>query len=470
MKLPNSAHTSRPWRIHELTHDFRLEDVWELPGRGGPDDFPRLVQLIASVDPSQGSSRAARTLWAIRWKIGELLGWDRQDAGLGSRVPTLRDRLPADLRDAPPGPDFAALPFTPLYLLDDEFAAEIANQTMHGVMHLGLVPEQAGGHRAQMAVLVKPNGLLGTVYMTAIRPFRHLIVYPALLRGGRRLWERAREPTPARAARMHGMAEAPAAKAVVDEFLTRQREMYAGGDLAAVEELLAPDVVWHVPGTSPIAGDYHGREPVTGYFRRRRALAGGAIRVTRGGEAHHEEALVQLADGRAPLGGQEVTWRTAGVYRVAAGRIAEAWLVPLDQEHFDRVWGATRPAPFVYTQRVRPQECAASTMLGHPRFLEFFEAAFIECWRDRFGQVDASLGPDRRLTVAAVDVRYLAPVRSDDELRIEVALDRLTKRSIQVHYDAFVRDARVAEASSRYVCLDTGSGEPTSFPEGIAGE
>jgi acyl-CoA thioesterase FadM/ketosteroid isomerase-like protein len=266
------------------------------------------------------------------------------------------------------------------------------------------------------------------------------------------------------------MAEAREAKTIVEEFLTRQREMYAGGDLAAVEELLAEDVVWHVPGTSPIAGDYGGREAVTGYYRLRRELAGGAIVVAKGGEAHHEEALVQLADGRAPLGGRDVVWRTAGVYRVADGRIAEAWLVPLDQEHFDRVWAATRPAPFVYIHRARPQECASSTMLGHPRFLEFFEAGFIECWRDRFGQLDASLGPDRRLTVAAVNIRYLAPVRSDDELRIEVALDRLAERSIQVHYDAFVEDALVAEASSRYVCLDTESGEPTSLPDGIAGD
>ena len=266
------------------------------------------------------------------------------------------------------------------------------------------------------------------------------------------------------------MSKAPDAKAVVEEFLTRQREMYAGGDLAPVEELLAEDVVWHVPGTSPIAGDYRGREAVTGYFRLRRELAGGAIRIAKGGEAHHEEALVQLADGRAPLGGREVIWRTAGVYRVADGRIAEAWLVPLDQEHFDRVWAATRAAPFVYMQRVRPQECAASGMLGHPRFLEFFEAAFIECWRDRFGQLDASLGPERTLTVATVNVCYLGPVRSDDELRIEVTLDRLTERLIQVHYDAFVEDARVAEAGSRYVCLDTDSGEPASLPDEITGD
>ena len=157
MRLSNAEHTSRPWRIHGLTRDFRLEDVWELPGVGGPDDFPRLVQLFASLDPSQNSSAAVRTLFAIRWKIGGLLGWDDPDAGLGSRVATLRDRLPTDLRDAPSGPHSDALPFTPLYLTDDEWAAEIANRTVHGVLHLGRIPDQTGGFRAQMAVYVKPG-------------------------------------------------------------------------------------------------------------------------------------------------------------------------------------------------------------------------------------------------------------------------------------------------------------------------
>jgi Protein of unknown function (DUF2867) len=57
-----------------------------------------------------------------------------------------------------------------------------------------------GGYRAQFAVLVKPNGVLGTAYMAAIRPFRHLIVYPPLMREIGREW-RARdgEPTPAHA-------------------------------------------------------------------------------------------------------------------------------------------------------------------------------------------------------------------------------------------------------------------------------
>jgi hypothetical protein len=199
MRLPDSAHTARPWRIHELTRDFRLEDVWQLPWQGGPEDFPRAVQLIASGDLSRSSSRAVRTLSAIRSKLGALLGWDDPDAGVGSRVPTLRDRLPADLRDAP-RPDLGAVPFSSLYLLEDEFAAEIANRTMHGVIHIGWVPDGTGGFRGQMAILVNPNGVLGRAYMVAIRPFRYLIVYPALMRGWERAWRRrVGDPRPAHA-------------------------------------------------------------------------------------------------------------------------------------------------------------------------------------------------------------------------------------------------------------------------------
>jgi hypothetical protein len=188
MRLPTSAHTSRPWRIHALTRDFRLEDVWALPTPGGPDDFPLLVEGLAAGDPAtQSPSRVARALWAVRWKLGELLGWDDDHAGLGSRVPTLRDRLPADLRGTP-RQEFEALPFSPLYLLEDEFAAEIANKTVHGVMHLGWVPDGTGGYRGQLAVLVKPNGLFGNVYMAVIRPFRHLLVYPPMMRELERQW------------------------------------------------------------------------------------------------------------------------------------------------------------------------------------------------------------------------------------------------------------------------------------------
>jgi hypothetical protein len=195
-RLPDSAHTSRPWRIHELTRDFRLEDVWGMRAPGRPDDFAHAVALIAAGDPARGSSPVVRALFALRWKVGALLHWDDAAQRPGAGVATLRDRLPADLRERP-GPEFAGAPFSSLYLLENEFAAEIANRTMHGVLHLGLVPDARGGSRGQMAVLVRPNGSLGIAYMAAIRPFRHLLVYPSLVREFERRWRAAAgHPTP----------------------------------------------------------------------------------------------------------------------------------------------------------------------------------------------------------------------------------------------------------------------------------
>ena len=186
MPLPHAAHLTRPWRIHEIVPDFRLEDVWLLPTPGRADEFPILVEGFASADPAEALSGAARALWSLRWKLGDLFGMDGPSSGLGSRVTTLRERLPDDLRPAA-GPEFETLPFTSLYLTDDEFAAEIANQTMHGVLHLGWVAD-GSGYRGQMAVYVRPNGLLGNAYMASIKPFRYLVVYPQMLRAMELRW------------------------------------------------------------------------------------------------------------------------------------------------------------------------------------------------------------------------------------------------------------------------------------------
>jgi hypothetical protein len=62
------------------------------------------------------------------------------------------------------------------------------------VMHMGWVPDPAGGYRGQMAVLVKPNGWVGRAYMAGIAPFRHLLVYPPLMRGIGQEWQAATRP------------------------------------------------------------------------------------------------------------------------------------------------------------------------------------------------------------------------------------------------------------------------------------
>lgn len=191
MRLPNTAHSSRPWRVHEVTEDFELEDVWELPTPGGPDDLARLVRQMASGDDGRGFSGVLGALLALRWKLGAVFGWDKPGSGVGERVPSLRERLPADLLEAPRGPDLEGVPvpFTSVYQTHDEWVSELSNTTCHAAMHIGWVPDDAGdGYHAQMAVLVKPNGWFGRAYMAAILPFRRALVYPSLLRMIGREW------------------------------------------------------------------------------------------------------------------------------------------------------------------------------------------------------------------------------------------------------------------------------------------
>ncbi|WP_067541236.1 DUF2867 domain-containing protein [Nocardia crassostreae] len=188
MRLPNTEFTSRPWRVHELTPDFEVEDVWALPTPGGPDDLDRLVrQMTGPDDKAIEGNPILRALFALRWKLGALFGWDKPRERVGRRVASLRDRLPADLR-GDRGPDMSDVPFTSVYRTHDEWLAESANRTVHVLLHLGWVSDGTGGYYAQMTGLVRPNGLLGRVYMVGIKPIRYTLVYPALLRGIGREW------------------------------------------------------------------------------------------------------------------------------------------------------------------------------------------------------------------------------------------------------------------------------------------
>jgi ketosteroid isomerase-like protein len=123
-----------------------------------------------------------------------------------------------------------------------------------------------------------------------------------------------------------------------ERFADRQRAMYAGGSSDAVCELLAADVVWHVPGTSAIAGDHRGRDAVMRYFERRRELAGGRMAIVEHAQLAKGDTVVRLADGEVELGGERLHWRTVGVYRMVGEVIAEAWLVPLDLAAFEEIW------------------------------------------------------------------------------------------------------------------------------------
>ena len=211
IRLPNKTHESRPWRIREIARDFTLEDVWALPVYGGTEDFQTLLENLVSFNPANAESLPARVLWRFRDRLGRWFGLGSISAPInsgrdrgarklaipGTNETSLTCRLPGDLRNTAADLAFDVLPFAPLYRTNVEFAAEVSNLTVHGVMHMAWVHQGEGRYQGQMAVYVKPRGPLGRGYMALIKPFRYWVVYPALMRQIEQA-SNARVPRPAR--------------------------------------------------------------------------------------------------------------------------------------------------------------------------------------------------------------------------------------------------------------------------------
>lgn len=197
MRIPNADHEAHDWVIGRIAPDFRLMDVWALPVEGRVEEFDDVLDLVADLDPATSDSRISRLLFDIRFRLGRLLGWD--DVTAERSIPgclevSLRERLPDELRGSADDTDVgaalseAAGGFVPIYRTGEEWAAELSNATVHGVLHVSWVERSAGRYRAELAVYVKPRGWFGEAYLLLIDPFRHLIVYPALTRQVARAW------------------------------------------------------------------------------------------------------------------------------------------------------------------------------------------------------------------------------------------------------------------------------------------
>lgn len=194
-RIDPAEHHRDHWHIHDVANDFQLIDAWALPAAGSLEEFPELVDVFLSIDfADDEGSRATRLLFDIRFKLGALLGWD--DEVLTQPIPgtqdtSLRDRLPVELKESTEGIDDSSTDFQIVYQTETESVLELSNSTVHAAIHLAWVEaeEVAAPYVGQMGIYVKTRGRLGQLYMPAIAPFRHYIVYPALMRRLGPLWQ-----------------------------------------------------------------------------------------------------------------------------------------------------------------------------------------------------------------------------------------------------------------------------------------
>jgi uncharacterized protein len=118
---------------------------------------------------------------------------------------------------------------------------------------------------------------------------------------------------------------------------------FAGGKLDGYWRACADDWVFRVRGCSAIAGDYEGKDGLARLARRREALAGGTFRQEVQDVLANDEHGVVLATCHLERDGRKRAYRTAHVYRIRGGRLAEGREQPEDQRAFDGAWSEARP-------------------------------------------------------------------------------------------------------------------------------
>ena len=125
------------------------------------------------------------------------------------------------------------------------------------------------------------------------------------------------------------------------ELVRRFYSSLLAGNLADAGSLLTEDVVLHVPGRHPLAGDYHGAAGIADFAAATRAVA----------DRSEELQLLDVLSGETLVaayclvtarrqGHDPLQNRTVHLARVENGSIAEIRFHNYDQHAVDAFWGA----------------------------------------------------------------------------------------------------------------------------------
>ena len=126
-----------------------------------------------------------------------------------------------------------------------------------------------------------------------------------------------------------------------DTNVNQLRKVYdalAAGDFDALMGLLDDGVVAHVPGRSPVAGDYVGKEAVGGYVGTLAELSGGTLRFEPHDVTASESHGVGLVRDLAEREGRTLAMNNVHVWAMAGGVLSEIWIYPGDLYAWDEFW------------------------------------------------------------------------------------------------------------------------------------
>jgi ketosteroid isomerase-like protein len=112
--------------------------------------------------------------------------------------------------------------------------------------------------------------------------------------------------------------------------LERGMAAFVAHDLATLEEIFDPDLLWHQCGESCLSGDSHGVDEVFVFFARRAAMTADTYRIDIHGAIASDHFVTVLSTASANIEGRYFAYGLCSVYRLEGHRVVEAWHHPAD--------------------------------------------------------------------------------------------------------------------------------------------
>lgn len=120
-----------------------------------------------------------------------------------------------------------------------------------------------------------------------------------------------------------------------EELYRRGFEAFQKGDMETLKDHFSDDIVWHVAGRSPFAGDYKGWGEVMGLFGRQVEATGGTLKLELHDLFANDEHAVALVRTTAQRNGKALDDPGVHVVHIRDGKLAESWFHAMDQYAVD---------------------------------------------------------------------------------------------------------------------------------------
>ena len=122
------------------------------------------------------------------------------------------------------------------------------------------------------------------------------------------------------------------------KIIRKAYEDFAHGNVPAVFAALDTSISWHVPGHSPLSGDYVGHEQIGGFFQRTMELSGGAFSIDVHNVLAEDDVVVVLTTVNAKRNEISASFSEVHVWRMKDGKAIEFREYQGDEQREDRFW------------------------------------------------------------------------------------------------------------------------------------